>query len=161
MQSGDLPAAMTDKVPGAVSSMVQIKSINVCVKRGDITEEKTDAIVNLTGLKFNLSTAGEYIFMDELLSCNRCSACLPCVGSLSKAVLEKGGKRVQKELNKEKGSLLRLTHSSDLSCKHIIHIVWPVDVKEIVEQMKRVLKRTNELRYESISIPVFRISPSM
>ncbi|XP_077975600.1 uncharacterized protein LOC144431389 isoform X2 [Styela clava] len=102
----------------------------VSVRQGDITEEKTDAIINSTGISFNLSE-----------------------GMVSKAILQKGGKKIQKELSSRKDDTIRMTSGGKLKCKNIFHIVFSADQQKLQECLLKTLNMVDDNGCTSLSIP--------
>ncbi|XP_077975400.1 uncharacterized protein LOC120333057 isoform X2 [Styela clava] len=101
----------------------------VSVRQGDITEEKTDAIINSTGLSVNLS------------------------GMVSRAILSKGGSRIQKELSSQKVDTIRMTSGGKLQCKKIFHVAFPDDQKKLQECLLKTLNMVDDNGCTSLSIP--------
>lgn len=119
---------------------IKIGKIIVRVKKGDLTKEKVDAIVN---------AANEHLMHG---------------GGLAGAIVRAGGKQIQEESNKiapvPTGSA-KATGAGSLSCKRVIHAVGPIWSKYSPEEAKHLLSSAvlsslqiaNQEGLDSISIP--------
>ncbi|XP_030310267.1 protein mono-ADP-ribosyltransferase PARP14 isoform X2 [Calypte anna] len=104
-------------------------SILFQVAKGDITQEDTDAIVNITNHSFNLKTG------------------------VSRAILDGAGKTVQKECAQlaalaDKSYII--TRGGNLPCKNIIHFISQNDIKLLVST---VLEECETQKYTSVTFP--------
>ena len=122
------------------------KGCNVIIRKGDLTEEREDAIVNPANEQLNHQ------------------------GGAAKAIVSKGGKVIQKESDKyikKHGSLptgeATTTNAGNLPCEKIIHVVGPVyprnnmrDQKqreELRSAVKSILKEMKRYNFNSVSFP--------
>ena len=130
------------------------KGCNVIIRKGDLTEEREDAIVNPANEELNHA------------------------GGAAKAIASKGGKVIQKESKqyiKKYGSLptgeATTTNAGDLPCEKVIHVVGPVypknntrdqkqreqlrsAIKSILDEMKK--HNFNSVSFPAISTGIFR-----
>lgn len=119
----------------------KVKDKKIEVVKGDITEEKTDAIVNAANR--NLSHGG----------------------GVAGAIVKKGGEIIQIESNKivEKRGPLKtgeavITQAGNLPCKYVIHTVGPVwgegdEEEKLRKAIESSLQVATENLLKSISIP--------
>ena len=120
---------------GTTSPIGKDLRFNVEVVNGDLTQEQTDAIMNINSTDMNMNNAGE----------------------LSKAIANKSGPQVQQEcsqLGKQSAGSAVMTSGGNLNVPHIIHIVPGSSDKQHLQQCLEEGLRvadTNNLR--SISIP--------
>lgn len=80
------------------------RSLSIQVVYGDLTKEKTDAIINIITRDMNMSIAGE----------------------LSKAILKAGGPQIQQECSqhgKQTPGTAVMTSGGNLAVRHVIHII--------------------------------------
>ncbi|XP_051874688.1 protein mono-ADP-ribosyltransferase PARP14-like isoform X2 [Pristis pectinata] len=111
---------------------VQIGGVTVELKEGDITQERTDVIVNSTNnnLKLNSGVSG--------------------------AILKAAGSSVQKECTSQgsqpDGSIV-VTSSGQLLCQHIIHMVGAKSPAVITASVGKVLKECEQLNVRSAAFP--------
>ncbi|XP_076875523.1 protein mono-ADP-ribosyltransferase PARP14 isoform X2 [Brachyhypopomus gauderio] len=134
-------SSQSSGVFGAVSTptlgvhSVQVGNLTLEVSSGDITREKSDAIVNSSNQTFSLKSG------------------------VSKAILEGAGMTVELECAQIVNSGRRqpqdmiVTSGGQLPCRNIIHVTGrnlPADIKEAVY---RVLKLCEEKRFSSVSFP--------
>ncbi|XP_062607458.1 uncharacterized protein LOC134269273 [Saccostrea cucullata] len=112
-----------------------IDGICVCLHKGDITHIKTDAIVNSTNSEFNLR-----------------------LGQVSKKILEKCGKTLEKECSKKESEIRNKkvveTLGYGLDVKYIIHVACPLTVSEWKKRLQAVFQKANDLKCSSIALPV-------
>ena len=130
------------------------KGCNVIIRKGDLTEEREDAIVNPANEELNHA------------------------GGAAKAIASKGGEVIQKESKqyiKKYGSLptgeATTTNAGDLPCEKVIHVVGPVypknntrdqkqrqqlrsAIKSILDEMKK--HKFNSVSFPAISTGIFR-----
>mmetsp|Transcript_8755 Transcript_8755/g.9857 ORF Transcript_8755/g.9857 Transcript_8755/m.9857 type:complete len:389 (+) Transcript_8755:34-1200(+) len=113
------------------------------VVHGDICSEKVDAIVNPSNTK------------------------LQGAGGVSQLIAEKGGEKLQEEINKvmnEKEVLeissVVVTNGGSLSVKHVIHVALPVwrggaeqEMEQFVAGIKNALMEADKHGFKSIAIP--------
>ncbi|XP_064182766.1 protein mono-ADP-ribosyltransferase PARP14 [Anguilla rostrata] len=117
--------------PGADLKVV-IGGITLILKKGDITKEAVDAIVNSTNSSLNLDTG------------------------VSGAILKAAGKSVQDEcakLGTQKGDGVVVTGGGNLKCKHIIQMVGPTTTAGITTSTERVLQLCESKSTTYVSIP--------
>ena len=122
------------------------KGCNVIIRKGDLTEEREDAIVNPANEQLNHQ------------------------GGAAKAIVSKGGKVIQKESNKyikKHGSLptgeATTTNAGNLPWEKIIHVVGPVyprnnmrDQKQreqLRSAIKSILIEMKKYNFNSVSFP--------
>ncbi|NXU75911.1 PAR15 polymerase, partial [Oreotrochilus melanogaster] len=104
-------------------------SILFQVAKGDITQEDTDVIVNITNQSFNLKRG------------------------VSRAILDGAGKTVEKECAQlaalaDKSYII--TRGGNLPCKNIIHFISQNDIKLLVST---VLEECETQKYTSVTFP--------
>ncbi|TRZ00261.1 hypothetical protein DNTS_003714 [Danionella cerebrum] len=114
---------------------MQLGHVTLEVSSGDITKEKTDAIINSTSQTFSLKSG------------------------VSKAILDAAGVQVEHECSKivasSKGKPLNeiVTSAGQLPCRNIIHITGVNTPSSIKEAVFSVLKLSEEQRFTSIAFP--------
>ncbi|KAF4086741.1 hypothetical protein AMELA_G00087870 [Ameiurus melas] len=109
-----------------------IGRVKVKVICGDITKEKTDAIVSSTNTNLNLSSG------------------------VSGAILKAAGQTVVDECTKlgvQPSDGVVLTTAGNLPIKNIVHMVGQTKEKEITNSMYKVLKKCEENKIQSVSFP--------
>ena len=126
---------------------INYKGCYVIIRKGDLTEEREDAIVNLA---------------NQDLDHKR---------EVAKAILQKGGEVIRKEseeIIKKHGSLPTgeaiTTNAGDLPCLKVIHVVETIysqnsmiDLKqeqELRSAIKNILREMNKYKMNSVSFPV-------
>ncbi len=116
---------------------IRIKDKRVIIKKGDITEENVDAIVN---------PANSY---------------LKHGGGVAGAIVRKGGKIIQEESDKI-GYLpvgeAAVTSAGKLRARYVIHTVGPRwgegrEEEKLKKAVKNSLKKAEELNLENIAVP--------
>lgn len=119
----------------------KVKDKKIEVVKGDITEEKTDAIVNAANRHLSHG------------------------GGVAGAIVKKGGEIIQIESNKivEKRGALKtgeavITQAGNLPCKYVIHTVGPVwgegdEEEKLKKAIESSLQVATENLLKSISIP--------
>ncbi|XP_069472730.1 protein mono-ADP-ribosyltransferase PARP14-like isoform X2 [Ambystoma mexicanum] len=135
------PSESTAKSSGSIGEIstpapgvyeMQIGSITLQVKSGDITKESADVIVNSTNQKFNLKSG------------------------VSKAILEAAGRFVETECE-VKGAMPNdgyiITTHGDLACKKIIHTTGHSDLKGLKITVQNVLHACERLQCTSVAFP--------
>ncbi|XP_062830387.1 protein mono-ADP-ribosyltransferase PARP14 isoform X2 [Anolis carolinensis] len=108
---------------------LQIGSVTLQVECGDITQETTDAIVNITNESFNLNTG------------------------VSKAILEGGGPAMAAEcaqLASQPHNNLLCTTAGQLKCRNVLHLVAMADIKA---QISKSLKECEQRQFTSVAFP--------
>ncbi|XP_067329331.1 protein mono-ADP-ribosyltransferase PARP14-like isoform X1 [Anolis sagrei] len=123
-----------EAVVGQVSSesgvhKLLIGSVALQVECGDITQETTDAIVNITNETFNLNTG------------------------VSKAILEGGGPAMTAEcaqLASQPHNNLLCTTAGQLKCRNVLHLVASTDTKT---QISKALKECEQRQFTSVAFP--------
>ncbi len=118
---------------------MKIGDIKINIKKGDITEEKVDAIVNAAN---NTLLGG---------------------GGVDGAIHRKGGPSILEQCKKHSGcptGEARLTTAGDLPSKYVIHTVGPIyggnhgmDEKLLYNAYFNSLKLADEYELETISFP--------
>ncbi|XP_041433947.1 protein mono-ADP-ribosyltransferase PARP15-like [Xenopus laevis] len=111
---------------------VEIGNSIVHVKKGDITKETTDAIVNLN---------------DHTLKHN---------SGVSKAILEAAGRNVYEEFShfaKTPQGDVVVTDAGDLRCRKIIHLISVVSEEKIVAGVTGVLRECEQHNLQSVTFP--------
>ena len=105
------------------------------VSWGDLTDEKTDAIVNPTDDEFMLRS------------------------NLSKEIVSKGGSIITEECRTcgriPAGGTV-VTSGGELSCRHVVHVVSPDDLQECERAVRAIIQAAVANEFKSISFPHFR-----
>ncbi|XP_061089952.1 protein mono-ADP-ribosyltransferase PARP14-like [Conger conger] len=117
--------------PGS-GHLVDIGGIKVILKKGDITKEAVDAIVNSNNKSLNLDTG------------------------VSGAILKAAGKSVQDEcakLGTQNEDGVVVTGGGNLKCKHIIQMVGPTTTAGITTSTERVLQLCESKNTTAVSFP--------
>ncbi|XP_061089953.1 LOW QUALITY PROTEIN: protein mono-ADP-ribosyltransferase PARP14-like [Conger conger] len=117
--------------PGS-DRIVDIGGIKVILKKGDITKEAVDAIVNSNNKSLNLDTG------------------------VSGAILKEAGKSVQDEcarLSTQNEDGVVVTGGGNLKCKHIIQMVGPTTTAGITTSTERVLQLCESKNTTAVSFP--------
>ncbi|XP_052422902.1 protein mono-ADP-ribosyltransferase PARP14-like [Carassius gibelio] len=114
--------------------ILKIGHLTLEVSSGDITKEKTDAIVNSSNQTFS------------------------CKSGVSKAILDGAGLQVEQELlQMAKDTNFQITEivtsSGNLPCKEIIHIVGCTKPSDIQLKVLSVLKLCETHKYTSVAFP--------
>lgn len=119
--------------------IVELYNLSIRIKHGDITEEKTDAIVNAA----NNSLLGG--------------------GGVDGAIHSKGGAVILEQCKKHAGcptGEARITTAGNLPCRYIIHTVGPVYGSDPILEKKLLyntyfnsLKLADEYRIKTIAFP--------
>ncbi|WP_368488227.1 macro domain-containing protein [Clostridium sp. BJN0013] len=121
--------------------MIKIGNKKILIKKGDITKEDSDAIVNPA------------------------NSALQHGGGAALAIARAGGSKVQSDSNeliKKIGSLpvgkAVITHGHNLNCKFVIHTVGPImgegnEDEKLKKAIKSVLNLAESYNLNSISIP--------
>ncbi|XP_067290157.1 protein mono-ADP-ribosyltransferase PARP14-like [Pseudorasbora parva] len=133
-------SAHTSGLVGKVSSpspkvyTMQMGQVTLEVSSGDITKEKTDAIVNSSNQTFSLKAG------------------------VSKAILDAAGSQVEQEClqivrssNMQQSEIM--TSAGNLPCGNIIHIIGRNDPSDIKDVVFSVLKLCERGRFTSIAFP--------
>ncbi|XP_066497038.1 protein mono-ADP-ribosyltransferase PARP14-like [Hoplias malabaricus] len=114
------------------TNQVEIRGVRIEIKKGDITMENVDIIVNTTNREMD-SQKG-----------------------VSQAILKAAGPSVLKEIRIH-GSLERdttaLTSGGKLLCKYVIHMRGPYTTAEARSRVKKVLERCEHLKISTVSFP--------
>ena len=121
---------------GTTSPVGKDLRFNVEVVNGDLTQEQTDAIMNINSTDMNMNDAGE----------------------LSKAIAKESGPQVQQEcsqLGKQSAGSAVMTSAGNLNnIRHIIHIVPGSSDKQHLQQcLEEGLRVADTNNLQSISIP--------
>ncbi|XP_072891762.1 protein mono-ADP-ribosyltransferase PARP14-like [Hemitrygon akajei] len=111
---------------------VKICGITVQLKKGDITQERADIIVNSTNANFNLNSG------------------------VSGAILKAAGSSVQAEcgsqVSQPDGSIV-VTSGGQLRCQYIVHVIRAVNPASITASVNKVLQECEKLNVTSVSFP--------
>ncbi|XP_033862092.3 protein mono-ADP-ribosyltransferase PARP14-like [Acipenser ruthenus] len=121
-----------DLFPLVKNIEIKIGSIKVQAVCGDITKEKTDAIVSSTSTTLNLTSG------------------------VSGAILKAAGQLVVDEctaLGVQQSDGFAITKPGNLQVKHIIHMVGQTTVPAITQSMCKVLKACENMKIQSVSFP--------
>ena len=117
------------------SPICKDRRFSVEVTNGHLTEEKTDAIMNINSTDMNMNNAGE----------------------LSKAIAKACGQRVQQEcsqLGKQQPGSAVMTSGGKLNAPHIIHVVpGSSDKTDLQKCLEEGLRLADKNKLQSISIP--------
>ena len=120
---------------GTTSPIGKDRRFSVEVVNGDLTREKTDAIININSPDMKMNNAGE----------------------LSKAIANKSGPQVQQECNqlgKQSAGSAVMTSGGNLNVPHIIHIIPGCSDKRHLQQcLEEGLRVADGHNLQSISIP--------
>ena len=120
---------------GTTSTVGKDLRFSVEVMNGDLTQETTDAIMNINSTDMNMNNAGE----------------------LSKAIANKSGPQVQQEcsqLGKQSVGSAVMTSGGNLNVPHIIHIISGSSDKQHLQQcLEEGLRAADANNLRSISIP--------
>ncbi|XP_059394821.1 protein mono-ADP-ribosyltransferase PARP14-like isoform X1 [Carassius carassius] len=133
-------SAQTSELVGSVSSpslgvhIMQLGQVTLEVSSGDITKEKTDAIVNSSNKTFSLKAG------------------------VSKAILDAAGVKVEQECSQIVGSLNMqqteiVTSAGRLPCGNIIHVNGRNSPSEIKDVVLSVLKLCESRHITSVAFP--------
>ncbi|XP_059896095.1 protein mono-ADP-ribosyltransferase PARP14-like isoform X6 [Gadus macrocephalus] len=117
---------------GATTAEMLIRPVKVKLFCGDITKEKTDAIVSSTNTSLNLNSG------------------------VSGAILSAAGQTVVDECNNlgnQPGDGVVITKPGNLAAKHIIHMVGQTKSKDIISSMLKVFKMCEDHKIQSVSFP--------
>ncbi|XP_069589007.1 protein mono-ADP-ribosyltransferase PARP15-like [Ranitomeya imitator] len=112
-------------------SNIVVCEASVKLKKGDITGESTDAIVNLTNAKFNRSSG------------------------VSKAIFDAAGPNIKEEcecLAKLPNEGCVVTSAGNMKCRKIIHLI-EVQSHNIVASVMKALKACDQNKAATISLP--------
>ncbi|XP_072435892.1 protein mono-ADP-ribosyltransferase PARP14-like isoform X3 [Chiloscyllium punctatum] len=116
----------------STSTAIQISGITITLKKGDITQESTDAIVNSTNSTLDLNSG------------------------VSGAILQAAGSCVQEEckaLGKQSSDGVAVTQSGNLHCRLIVHMVGPTTATGITASVHNVLKECEKHNVTSVAFP--------
>ncbi|XP_067289789.1 protein mono-ADP-ribosyltransferase PARP14 [Pseudorasbora parva] len=133
-------SAQTSGLAGKVSSpslgvhIMQMGRVTLEVSSGDITKEKTDAIVNSSNPTFSLKAG------------------------VSKAILDAAGLQVEQECSKiVRSSNMQqseiMTSAGNLPCGNIIHVIGRNDPSDIMDTVSSVLKLCESRQITSVAFP--------
>ncbi|XP_072542841.1 protein mono-ADP-ribosyltransferase PARP14-like [Salminus brasiliensis] len=123
--------SLTKGMPAHLNQ-VKIEGATIKIKKGDITDEITEAIVNTTNREMNLKTG------------------------VSGAIFRKAGPYLEKECRKLEplvGDMVALTSPGNLRCGFIIHMMGPHSATAARLRVKKVLERCEQKRITSVSFP--------
>ena len=120
---------------GTTSTIGKDRGFSVEVINGDLTQETTDAIMNINSTDMNMNSAGD----------------------LSKAIARASGQQVQQEcdqLGKQSAGSAVMTSGGNLNVPHIIHIIPGSSDKQHLQQcLEEGLRVADANNFRSISIP--------
>ncbi|CAL8234415.1 unnamed protein product, partial [Arctogadus glacialis] len=122
----------------ATTAEMLIRPVKVKLFCGDITKEKTDAIVSSTNTSLNLNSG------------------------VSGAILSAAGQTVVDECNNlgnQPGDGVVITKPGNLTAKHIIHMVGQTKAKDIISSMLKVFKMCEDHKIQSVSFPALGTVP--
>ena len=133
--------------------IIVYKGCNIIIRKGDLTEEREDAIVNPANEDLNHR------------------------GGASKAIAQKGGEVIKKESEeyiKKYGKLptgeATTTNAGDLPCEKVIHVVGPKypqnstrnqkQREELRSAIKSILREMRKHKMNSVSLPAISVGIS-
>ncbi|KAK3543959.1 hypothetical protein QTP70_031865 [Hemibagrus guttatus] len=122
----------TKTLKQASDTEVTVHGVLVFLKKGDITKETVDVIVNSNNKALDLDTG------------------------VSGAILKAAGQSVVDECKKhgqQKENGVVLTSGGKLSCKHIAQMVGPKNVADITSSVEKVLKLCEDTKAATVAIP--------
>ncbi|XP_049341127.1 protein mono-ADP-ribosyltransferase PARP14-like [Astyanax mexicanus] len=110
---------------------VDLYGLQVCLKRGDITKETADVIVNSNNWDLNLSYG------------------------VCGAIFKAAGKSIEKEYiqNGPIPGEVTFTTGGNLSCKFIAHIFGPSNASDITDSIGKVLQLCETTKVATVTIP--------
>ncbi|MGH0142107.1 UNVERIFIED_CONTAM: hypothetical protein FKN15_041281 [Acipenser sinensis] len=111
---------------------VNVSGVKVTLKKGDVTKETVDAIVNSTNNSLNLDSG------------------------VSGAILNAAGSSVVDECTKlgsQPSDGVVCTGGGNLSCKHIIQMVGPTTAAGIIVSVEKVLQECDNNKVTSVAFP--------
>ncbi|XP_041056899.1 protein mono-ADP-ribosyltransferase PARP14-like isoform X2 [Carcharodon carcharias] len=111
---------------------IQISGVTVELKKGDITQESTDAIVNSTNNTLNLNSG------------------------VSGAILKAAGSSVEDEckaLGQQPNDGVVVTKGGQLQCEYIVHMVGPTLAAGITTSVHKVLEECEKLDITTVAFP--------
>ncbi|XP_078408678.1 poly(ADP-ribose) polymerase family member 14-related sequence 3 isoform X1 [Cetorhinus maximus] len=120
------------QVPTPTVPAIQISGVTVELKKGDITQESTDAIVNSTNNTLNLNSG------------------------VSDAILKAAGRSVQDEckaLGQQLNDGVVVTKGGQLQCKYIVHMVGTTLAAGITTSVHKVLEECEKLDITTVAFP--------
>ena len=112
------------------------RNFNVRVTQGDITQEQTDAIVNINSTDMNMYNAG----------------------ALSKAIVKASGSVVETEcrnMGQQAAGAAVMTSGGNLAVRHIIHSVPGSGNKQHLQCVENCLRKADASGLRSVSLPAF------
>ncbi|XP_036426976.1 LOW QUALITY PROTEIN: protein mono-ADP-ribosyltransferase PARP14-like [Colossoma macropomum] len=116
----------------AHANQVMIEGVRIEVKKGNITNETVQAIVNTTNREMDLKTG------------------------VSGAIFRAAGPSVEKECRKLgplQGDTVALTSAGKLQCDFIIHMMGPRSTAEARLRVKKVLEQCEQKKISTVSFP--------
>ncbi|XP_062313703.1 protein mono-ADP-ribosyltransferase PARP14 isoform X2 [Osmerus eperlanus] len=122
-------APAQSKIP---SNQVMIHGIKIEVRKGDITRETVQGIVNTTNTDLNLT------------------------GGVSRAITKAAGSAMEQEyqmIRPLKGHVAGVTSGGDLQCDFILHMLGPHSVADATVRVTKVLERCEEKQITTVSFP--------
>ncbi|RXN38720.1 poly [ADP-ribose] polymerase 14-like protein [Labeo rohita] len=121
------------KLKHGSDTRVLINGVPICLKKGDITKETADVIVNSTNKSLDLNTG------------------------VSGAILKAAGKTVVDECKKQaplKAGAAVMTGGGALQCKYIAQMVGPDNAADITSSLEQVLNLCEAKTATTLAIPV-------
>ena len=120
---------------GRASPYLAKHRVSIKVVQGDLTKERTDAIINISNKEMNLNNAG----------------------NLSKAVAQAGGSQLEKEcrqLGQQPGGTTVMTTGGNMQVRHVIHLIPDLSSKPHLQYcLEECLRLAEAKGFQSISLP--------
>ncbi|XP_048390244.2 protein mono-ADP-ribosyltransferase PARP14 isoform X2 [Stegostoma tigrinum] len=127
-----MPSILPPQVSMPAAAGIQICGITIILKKGDIAQESTDAIVNSTNNNLNLDSG------------------------VSGAILKAAGSSVQDEckaLGQQSNDSVVVTKSGNLHCRLIVHMVGTTTAAGIATSVHKVLEECEKHKITSAAFP--------
>ncbi|GCC24274.1 hypothetical protein chiPu_0002674 [Chiloscyllium punctatum] len=136
----------------STSTAIQISGITITLKKGDITQESTDAIVNSTNSTLDLNSGVSGAILQAAGSCvqEECKALelQPSANLVQHLLMALSGKR-----GKQSSDGVAVTQSGNLHCRLIVHMVGPTTATGITASVHNVLKECEKHNVTSVAFP--------
>ncbi|XP_060683064.1 protein mono-ADP-ribosyltransferase PARP14-like isoform X2 [Hemiscyllium ocellatum] len=143
-----LPPEASTSSPTAIL----INGITITLKKGDITQESTDAIVNSTNSTLDLDSGVSGAILKAAGSCvqEECKALelQPSTNLVQHLLLALSGNR-----GKQSSDGVAVTQSGKLHCRLIVHMVGPTTATGITASVHNVLKECEKHNVISVAFP--------